>query len=175
MNFISERLCLKPLSINEIQTNYVSWLNDKDVCKYNSHGETEYKIEMAEKFINSLKNDKSKLVFAVYLKDNNLHIGNISLQQIDFKNNNAEIAYLFGEKQYWGKGYAKESSKLLIDYAFNELKLHKLYFGTHIENISMQKLGQKLGFQEEGIKREAQYKNNKYNDIIIYGLINVKN
>jgi len=172
MNFSSERLYLKHLSTDELSGNYISWLNDKEVCKYNSHGEKPYTKEMAVEFINSLQNDESRMVCAVYLKENNLHIGNISLQQIDLRNNSAEIAYLFGEKQYWNKGYANEASKLLIDYAFNELKLHRLYFGTHTENIGMQKLGEKLRFKKEGTKKDAQYKNNKYNDIVIYGLIN---
>lgn len=172
MSLDSERLYLKKLSNDELKGNYVNWLNDKEVCKYNSHGEIQYTEQMAVDFINSLKNNNSKEVYAVYLKENATHIGNISLQCINKRNNNAEIAYIFGEKQYWGKGYAKEASKILINRAFNELNLHRLYFGTHIENIPMQKLGESLGFHREGIQKDAQYKNGKYNDIVIYGLVN---
>lgn len=171
MKFDSERLYLKKLSLLELEGNYVSWLNDKEVCKFNSHGDNEYTKEMATEFVNSLEKDNSKEVYAVYLKENNTHIGNISLQRIDLKNNSAEIAYLFGEKQYWGQGYAKEASDLLIDYAFNELKLHRLYFGTNINNIPMQKLGEKLSFQKEGIQRDAQFKNGVYKDVVNYSLI----
>lgn len=175
MKLESKRIFLKPLSEDELNGNYVNWLNDKDVCKFNSHGETEYTKEMAVNFINSLKNDKSKEVYAVYLNENNIHIGNISLQCIDKKNNSAEIAYLFGEKQYWGQGYAFEASELLMQRAFDGLKLHRIYFGTHIENIAMQKLGEKLGFKKEGIKKDAQFKGGKYNDIVIYAIINSEN
>ena len=171
MKLDSEKIYLKKFSTDELDSNYVNWLNDKEVCKFNSHGEVEYTKEMALDFINSLNKDKSKEVYAVYLKENNIHIGNISLQQIDFKNNNAEIAYLFGEKHHWGKGYAKEASEILIKRAFSELNLHRIYFGTHIKNIAMQKLGENLGFKKEGIKKDAQYKNNQYNDIILYGMI----
>lgn len=172
MTLFGERIYLKRLSRDELRGNYISWLNDEEVCKYNSHGDVLYTEEMATNFIDSLKKSNFKIVYAVCLKENNLHIGNISLQQIDHKNNKAEIAYLFGEKQYWNRGYAKEASKILIDYAFRKLNLHRLYFGTHVENIRMQKLGEKLGFRKEGIKKEAQYSNNKYNDVIIYGLVN---
>lgn len=172
MKLNSERLFLKKLSLDELNSNYVYWLNDQEVCKFNSHGETEYTKEMAIDFIKSLLKDNSKEVYAVYLKKNNTHIGNISLQQIDLKNNNAEIAYLFGETEYWGKGYAKEASKVLLKRAFNELHLHRVYFGTHIQNIAMQKLGKSLGFNQEGLKKDAQLKNGKYNDIVIYAIIN---
>ena len=42
MKLESKRIFLKPLSEEELNGNYVSWLNDKEVCKFNSHGETEY-------------------------------------------------------------------------------------------------------------------------------------
>lgn len=174
MKLESERLYFKKLSLKELDGNYVSWLNDWEVCKFNSHGEIEYTEKMAVDFINSLANNSSKMVYAVYLKENDTHIGNISLQEIDLKNKNAEIAYLFGEKQYWCQGYAKEASKILINFAFNEMNLHRLHFGTHIENIPMQRLGESLGFKKEGIRTEAQFKNGEYNDIVIYGLINIK-
>lgn len=172
MKLESKRIFLTQLSEKELSDNYVSWLNDKEVCKFNSHGEVKYTKEAAIDFIHTLKQDKSKEVYAVYLKENKMHIGNISLQNIDLKNNNAEVAYLFGEKKYWGQGYAFEASKLIIKRAFKDLNLHRIYFGTHIENIAMQKLGEKLGFKKEGLKKDAQFKYGKYNDIVIYAIIN---
>lgn len=166
----SKNLCLKPLSLDELNGPYVSWLNDKEVCQYNSHGDTIYTQEMAMRYIRSLENNPHCEVYAVYY--DKTHIGNISLQNINFKNNNAEIALLFGEKKFWGMGYATEASQIIIKRAFEELKLHRLYFGTHIENIGMQKVGEKLGFQKEGVFKDAQYKNGKYNDTIQYALIN---
>lgn len=166
----TENLILTPLSEKELDGNYVNWLNDKEVCKYNSHGDTLYTKEMAIEFIKSVQNNPAREVYAVYY--NNTHIGNISLQNIDKKNHCVEIAYLFGEKEYWGKGFATEASQALIKRAFEDLKMHRIYFGTHIENIGMQKVGEKLGFQKEGIFKEALFKNGKYSDIVRYGLIN---
>ena len=78
---------------------------------------------------------------------------------------------MFGEKKFWGKGYATQASQILLKRAFDELGLHRIYFGTHIQNIRMQRLGEKLGFQKEGVFKDAQYKNGKYNDVIQYALI----
>ena len=169
--FSSSRIILKQLSFDELKTNYVNWLNDKEVCRYNSHGENTYTIKTAENYIKSVQNNPLCEVYAVYTKDNNTHIGNISLQNIDKKNNSAEIAFLFGEKNYWNKGYAAEAGKILIKHAFDDLKLHRLYFGTHSENIAMRKLGEKLGFIKEGVFKDAQFKNGKYNDILRYGKV----
>lgn len=170
MEIKTKRLLLKPLSIDELEGNYVNWLNDKEVCKFNSHGETLYTKEMAVDYIKSVQNNPSCEVYAVYFE--NKHIGNISLQNISKRNNSAEIAFLFGEKDYWGRGFATEASQALIKRGFDDLKLHRIYFGTHIENKGMQKVGEKLGFQKEGILKDAQMKFGKYNDIVLYGLIN---
>jgi RimJ/RimL family protein N-acetyltransferase len=117
-----------------------------------------------------LTDDKSKIVYAVYSLSDNIHIGNISLQRIDKKNNNAEVALLFGETFYWNKGYATEALQLLIEKA-KKMELHRLYFGTHIENIAMQKVGEKLNFQKEGIFKDCIFKRNHYIDVVIYGLL----
>ena len=167
----TERLKLISLSYKELDTGYINWLNDKEVCKYNSHGDELYTREMAQDYINSIQNDLTCEVYAVYEKDKNIHIGNISLQHIDKKNKSAEIAYLFGEKEYWGNGYATEASKVLLKRACETLNIHRIYFGTHIENKAMQKVGEKLGFKKEGILKDAQYKDGKFNDIVCYALI----
>jgi RimJ/RimL family protein N-acetyltransferase len=168
MKLDSQRIYLKKLSLEELNGNYVSWLNDPEVCRFNAHGESEYTQEKATDFIQSLAGDTAREVWAVYLKQPHVHIGNIALQSIDLKNKNAEIAYLFGEKEYWGKGYAMEASVLLLRRGFEELKLHRIYFGTHIENLQMQRLGEKLGFVKEGILKDAQFKFGKYNDVVIF-------
>lgn len=169
MRFEGTRIYLKRLSMDELDGNYIHWLNDKDVCRYNSHGETPYTREMAETFIRALENNASREVYAVYLKDNNIHIGNISLQQIDRRNMQAEIAYLFGEKEHWNQGYAGEASEILLERAFGALGLRRVYFGTHVNNTGMRKLGEKLGFCQEGILKEAFFKNGTFNDIVLYG------
>lgn len=174
MKLEDKRVYLTPLSYKELSGNYMNWFNNKDVCKYNSHGNVEYTYDNAINFINSLANDDSKKVYAVYTKSEKMHIGNISLQNIDRKNSNAEVALIFGEMQFWNKGFATESLIVLIEKAEN-FGLHRLYFGTHIENTAMQKLGEKVGFLKEGILKDAQFKNGKFNDIVIYGLILEKN
>ena len=164
------RIYCVPFSENEITDQYISWLNDKDVCKYNSHGDDLYTREKALIFLESLRNDECRKVYAVYALPNRVHIGNISLQQIDIKNRSAEVALLFGEKAFWGQGYATEALEKMIFLA-RKLKLHRLYFGTHIDNVAMQKVGIKCGFRQEGVLRDAQLKNMRYNDVIIFGLL----
>ena len=162
---------LRPLSISDVNENYISWLNDGEVCKYNSHHVFPYDKYQAEEYVKKISLAKEMLILAIIRKNEEKHIGNVALQKIDLLNSNAEFAILLGDKNYWGRGIAKEASLLVMNHGFLELNLHRIYCGTAAENIAMRKLAAFLGMSEEGRKKEAQFKNGKYNDIIEYGVL----
>jgi RimJ/RimL family protein N-acetyltransferase len=167
----TKRLILEPLTEKHLSDEYVSWLNDKEVCKYNRHATFPNTKNKTLAYINSLKDNPSSVVFAIIEKESSLHVGNIALQNIDFINSNADISIILGEKSAWGKSYATECYKAIIDYAFKILNLHRLYIGTHEKNIAMQRVAQKLGMRHEGTKKEAIFKDNRYYDVFLYGLL----
>ncbi len=169
-----KKIYLRNLELIDVEGNYPKWFDDAEVCKYNSHEPfTKSKQDFID-YVNKVNNSKNEYVFAICDKNNNKHIGNISIQKIDFKNKNAEIAIILGEKDYWGKGIGKEAWKLAIDFGFNALKLHRIYCGTHADNIGMQKIALYCGMKEEGRFKDSMFKNGKYSDTIHYGIINNK-
>lgn len=162
---------LKTLGPEHLEGNYVNWFNDAEVCKYNSHHTYPYCREQAAKYIEKTEESKSDLVLAIIAKDTGKHIGNISLQKVDYINRSAEYAIILGEKEYWGKGIAKEASLLILKHGFEALNLNRVYCGTSVKNIAMQKLAYALNMKEEGRRKEALYKNGEYVDVIEYGLL----
>jgi ribosomal-protein-alanine N-acetyltransferase len=171
MKLQGNHIYLRLLEPSDADGNYPNWLNDPDVCRYNSHGEALYTHEMAKAYITSISNNPSIQVFAICETQNNQHIGNISLQQISAKNRSAEFAILIGKVSIYGNGIGFETSSLLFDYGFKTLKLHRIYCGTHSENIGMQKLALKLGMAQEGLRRNALFKNGQFADIVEYGIL----
>lgn len=171
MKLKSQQIYLRPLELSDSDGSYPGWLNTPEVCVYNSHGETLYTSEMAHAYITNTLNNPTIQVFAICLNHNDQHVGNISLQQISAQNQSAEFAILIGEPSIYGKGIGYEAGKLLLEYAFTTLKLHRIHCGTHIQNIGMQNLALKLGMTKEGIRRDALFKNNHFADIVEYGLL----
>ena len=165
-----KRVYLRPLALEDANGNYPNWLNDKEVCRYNSHGDVLYTKEMAIEYIKSVQNNPTCKVFAICLKESHKHIGNISLQQISHKDKSAEFAILMGEKSFWGKGYALEAGEILINFGFSILKLDKIYCGTCELNIPMQKLALSLGMQRIGVSKKRLAKTNKLFNIFNYSL-----
>lgn len=162
---------LRVLLREDLNGEYINWLNDAEVCQYNSHHVYPYGPIQAEQYISSLENNKNNLVLAIIARDTSKHIGNISLQNIDYINRNAEYAIILGDKAYHGKGVAKEVSLLLLKHGFNSLNLHRIYCGTSSANIAMQRLAIALGMKEEGRRKQALYKNGLYYDVLEYGLL----
>jgi RimJ/RimL family protein N-acetyltransferase len=162
---------LRPLSMKDVEGDYVNWLNNPEVCKYNSHHVYPYTREQALGYVAGVEGSKNNLVLAIIAKDSGAHIGNISLQKIDLISRNAEYAVILGKKEYWGKGIALEASLLLLQHGFKALDLHRIYCGTSEKNIAMQKLALAMGMTEEGRRKEALYKDGEYVDLIEYGVL----
>lgn len=171
---IGDKIYLRGLCLDDLEGNYIQWLNDAEVCRYNSHHVFPYYREKAESYIKNTSNNKNAIVLAIVSKDNDSHIGNISLQDINYINRSAEFAILTGERDYWRKGYSKEAAFLLIKHGFMIMNLHRIYCGTSSNNIPMQRLALSLGMTEEGRRCEAMFKNGQYHDIIEYGILKSK-
>lgn len=166
-----KRIYLRTLEEKDLRGNYVSWLNDEQVSKYNSHHVFPYSFEEGLSYIRKSQKTKDTLVLTIIVKNGDVHIGNIALQKIDYVSRNAEFAILVGEKKYWNKGYSKEASFLVLNHAFRALNLHRIYCGSFKENVAMKRLTGFLGMRQEGLRRQAIYKNGKFNDVVEYGVL----
>jgi RimJ/RimL family protein N-acetyltransferase len=167
-----ETIALRALNEKDIEGNYQHWLNDPEIVQFNSHGRFPMTPEKLSEFVQSSLKSNTSLVLAVIAMSTQKHIGNISLQSINWVDRNAEIAFLLGEKEYWGKGVMLEAGQLLIRHGFDTLNLHRIYCGTSSANAGMQKLAEKLKMKQEGVRKEALFKEGFYHDIIEYGILN---
>jgi [ribosomal protein S5]-alanine N-acetyltransferase len=89
---------------------------------------------------------------------------------IRFNIQSARISYTIFN-QYWKSGFGHEVTKGLIEYAFKVLKLHRLEAEIDAGNLPSKKLIQKLGFQSEGVRREAVFLNQRWLDAQVFSLV----
>lgn len=145
INIEGERIYLRPLKEEDASEDYCSWINNMEVNKYIDSKETT--IEELKKYINKRWYDPNCLFLGIFLKNKDIHIGNIKLEPIDFEKRKATLGILIGEKEYWNKGYATETLKTLTSYAFNSLRLNEINLGVYKENIGAIKAYEKTGFK----------------------------
>ncbi len=92
------------------------------------------------------------------------------IKHLDHKNRQAEIG-LYLDPTQQGKGYGKDAFLTLMGYCFHELNLHRIYLEVFAFNEKASKMYEKIGFKEEGRKREAFFTQNQYHDIIVMSLL----
>ncbi len=171
LNLVSTSKELISAFLERKLTNYYDWFGDEKVNEFNSHGLFPQSQKELTDFFNRCENDKSLSSFMIIDKATNKHIGQCSLQRIDYINRSAEFAIVIGELDYHGKGIATECLQKLFEHGFLKLGLNRIWSGTSILNIGMQKVFEKCGFKQEGIYRQAQFLNGSLKDIICYALL----
>ncbi len=145
---VGKIISLRYIQLSDVNDTYLSWLKDDQVMKgIVSSG---YDLKSLNSYVKEKIDSKNTHFFAIILKSNNLHIGNIKLDFHDFDSNLSELGILIGNKNYWGKGIAKEACSLVLNYGFEKLKLRKIFLAVFENNIPAIKLYKSLGFRTEG-------------------------
>lgn len=139
-----KRIYLRTLTAKDASNRYYSWINDREINKYLESKKTT--IADLHKYIKIRFNDPNSLFFGIFLKNKDIHIGNVKLEPIDFNVKKATLGILIGDKNYWNKGFATEALKILKDFAFNKLNLDEINLGVNKENIGAVKAYEKSGF-----------------------------
>lgn len=146
----------------------VEWINNPHNNKY-LHYNVPLQVDKTAQWFEKVKELKSR-IDAVITYDNT-PVGLIGLLNIDDINKKAEFYICIGEESARGRGIAKKASMLLLDYAFNELCLNRVYLYTEQENVSAQKLFEKLGFKKEGLIEHDLFYNERFVNRYLYGLL----
>ncbi len=166
---LSEQYFVRSLAVSDLDGPYISWFEDQEVCKYNSHGKMLNSYEYYNSYIRSA-NGLSSLVWAI-CHNSEGHVGNVSLQNISLINRSAEFSIIIGEKKHHGKGVGYSAGIKMLMHAFKKLNLHRVYCGTAETNYGMCKLALSLGMREEGRRREQLWLDGDWVDVIEYGVL----
>ena len=112
--------------------------------------------------------------FIIEMKDNKKNIssiGTIFIKNIDNVNHCGEYGIFIGDDLARGKGYAKKATQLILEYGFEELKLHRISLKVMADNFPALKVYKAMGFKQEGIERDAYLREDGYVDIILMAIL----
>jgi len=121
--------------------------------------------------------DGTRQVFGIYTKmvsgtdGPGCFAGSIGYSSLDRKNQTVEYGNLLIREAFRGKGLAKEASKVLLDYLFTEVNVHRVYLEVFADNDNAVVLYEKLGFKREGVLRQAVFSRGEFRDVLIMGLL----
>lgn len=146
---------LRKLENKDVE-DMLEWMHDETVARNFRFDFMSMTKEKALNFIADSFNEENQH-FAIIDEGDN-YLGTISLKNISATDNNAEYAIVLRRK-FWGKGYAQKATTAILDYAFNSLRLHKVYLNVLEENIRANNFYKKFGFTfEEVLKIISTYR-----------------
>jgi RimJ/RimL family protein N-acetyltransferase len=149
----------------------MKWINDPEV-KSNllmRYPVSQYQEERWIETALSTDNQRNK-TFALETKEG-VYLGGIGLNRIDWENGNAEVGIVIGKKEYWNKGYGTDAMMAMLDFAFNQMNLHRVYLRVFEFNQRGIRSYEKCGFKREGVLRQDRYRQGQYYNTIMMGIL----
>jgi RimJ/RimL family protein N-acetyltransferase len=161
---------LRAIELSDATERYLSWINDEEVTRGLASGVYPSTLEDLKNYLTSIVSSKNADMFAICDKTNDLHIGNIKVDNFDWVNRTCELGVLLGDRSYWGKGIGTEVMRLTLHYAFEQLNIRKVVLAVYANNPVAVKLYEKIGFQKEGCQRQQIHYKGDYIDKYYMGI-----
>lgn len=165
---VGERIYLRKLKNEDFNERYLSWLNDTEILQWRSPKAYPSDMQDLKNFAERAKSN-GDLHLAICLKDDDLHVGNISLNSIQWVHRSAELSIMVGDKSQWGQGVGSEAIKILTDHGFKNMGLNRIW--AESPNPGFNKAVQKCGWTKEGLKRKAFLFNGEFIDFECYSIL----
>ena len=146
---LSERFEIRSLNpeIDNLQS-YLSWMRDVKANPYIQDASENYSMQNLINYVSDKNYSNSALLFGIFVKLHNLHIGNIKLEPI-IQRKSATIGILIGEESWRGKGVGYEVITRVLEFCFTDLGLEFVELGVNGQNLKARDLYSRLGFKED--------------------------
>lgn len=165
INIQTPNLILRNLISRDVSQDYVDWLNDHEVNKYLSCANNFQTIETCIDYVRSFENKTDIALIGIFLKDSDLHIGNVTLMpSVDWINKVGTIGISIGRRSLIGKGLASEALSAVVKYCFYNLNLNHIQAGVNVSNIKSLNLFVRCGFKIGRLIKEANIVNGHFED-----------
>lgn len=171
MRMIGKRVTLREFRAEDI-SGIRAWVTDNAVIRSLSGTFLRPQTwEMTEQYLrNLLEGNAGGVNFVIAQRDSLKYLGQINLMMVDTTARKAELAIVL-LPEHQGCGYAREALALLLKYAFDEMNLNRVYLKVYEDNVRAIALYERMGFTREGRLRQEMYREGRYWDIVLMGLL----
>ena len=142
---VTQRFLLKPLTADDVNQNYLSWLNP-EINNYIEYAKSNTSMKALRSYVGERENRQDVLFLGIFTKDKQ-HIGNIKYEPINHKNKTAVMGILIGDNNWRGKGVAAEVIKVSGDYLAEQYGISTILLGVSKNNKAAIAAYQKVGFE----------------------------
>ncbi len=113
---------------------------------------------------------RTKYQFAIVLPQTNRVIGNCGVRKNTPYAHDGDMGYELSPL-YWGRGFATEAARAVVDFGFRELGLHRISGWCIADNVASARVLEKLGMRQEGHFHENEWFKGRYWDTLVYAIL----
>jgi ribosomal-protein-alanine N-acetyltransferase len=162
----TDLVSLRLFTRTDISEQYIGWLNDMDVVKYSNQKFITHTKESCINFFNSFENSPSLFITIEDSLNENV-IGTLTIH-CNYLHHTADIGILLGNKDYWGKGYAKQAWCSVVNLLSDVINIRKVTAGTLACNLPMIGLMKASDMKLDGIRSGQELVDGQPMDIVYY-------
>jgi RimJ/RimL family protein N-acetyltransferase len=167
----AERVFLRPPEKSDLPT-FVRWFADADMSSLLGNRAPFSAAQEEQWFAHMLETQGKEFYnFVMCRIEDRLPFGTISLMRIDRDNGSAGVGIAIGEKALWGKGYGTDAMNALLDFAFGEVRLERVWLDVYDFNKRAKRSYEKSGYVVEGVQRHAHFSEGRYRDVLLMSIL----
>lgn len=163
-----KNIYLRPVEISDAPL-IQSWHNDPELRKLAGSPRVSSTLDNEEEDIKNASKSENEAYLMIVKKADNVQIGFIRLNELEDRV--VWLRIVIGDKGSWGKGYGSEAMRYTLYWLFRKLNVHRVELEAFASNTRAISFFKKIGFKSEGVRREAHFTGDRYEDIIFFGLL----
>lgn len=166
-----ENIRLTAVYASDIRT-MAGWYDCTDIGRFADARPAFPKTEEAiANWIREHQQSNNNFIFAIRPIGSEELVGYIGLDGILWTHGVAGLGIGIGNLEHRNKGFGKEAIRLMLDFAFRELNLHRIQLSVFSYNKNAIAAYEKVGFKREGTYREFINRDGKRWDMYLYGIL----
>lgn len=168
----TRHVVLRELTLDDVGTRYLSWLQDPAVNRHLETRFSEQSLATLEEFVRENSDRDDVLLLAIVEQPGDNHVGNLKIGPLHPHHRTADLGLLIGEAGARGRGYGTEAIRLATRLGFERLGARKLTASLYADNPASAAAFRRAGWRYEG-SRPAQFMNadGEPQDQIMFGII----
>jgi RimJ/RimL family protein N-acetyltransferase len=162
---------LRPVEERDVD-DILTWVNDTSVVgNLAAFAGKPLQREDELAWVRKVRTSTDDRVFTVTDARDSRYLGQVGLHQIFWRSRVARAAAIIAHMQDHGRGYGSAAIAALLDRAFGELSLHKVWLMVFRTNGRSLATWRRLGFVDEGVLRDEYFHEDKWHDMVRLGLL----
>lgn len=163
------QIYLRPMTIEDTDL-IIKWRN-ADAVRRNFIYQKLFTRESHEQWIRTMVETGKVVQMIICLKEGDIPVGSVYIRDIDHTHHKGEYGIFIGEEAARGCGIGTEAAKQMIQYAFSELRLHKLFLRAFADNPQAIRSYEKAGFIQEAYLKDEVCIDGQYRDMVFMAII----